>query len=146
MCGTLVATTPAPEPIAEGYYAYRYLEHARKIKEALNRSRIDLVHMHGCDFHEFIPEVDVPVLATLHLPPSWYPQSIYSLERPRLYLNCVSASQRMAAPDSRKRGTYPEAATIPRMRSYRPLNSGSRFCMKDITPSTAIERGTRALG
>ena len=29
--------------------------------------------MHGLDFHVYLPPPGPPVLATLHLPPDWYP-------------------------------------------------------------------------
>lgn len=96
--GTLIATARGPEPLDRDYYRYRYFEHRRKIREALQRYEIDLVHMHGYDFHEFIPECNVPVLATLHLPLNWYPNWIYHCGRPKLYMNCVSAAQRREAP------------------------------------------------
>jgi len=58
------------------------------------------VHMHSLDFHAYIPPGEVPVLATLHLPPDWYPPAIFNLRRPNLYLNCVSANERMRCPFS----------------------------------------------
>jgi glycosyltransferase involved in cell wall biosynthesis len=38
------------------------------------------------------------VLATLHLPPSWYPAEAFAPARARTYLNCVSRSQWRACP------------------------------------------------
>jgi len=32
----------------------------------------DLIHLHGVDFLDYLPPNGVPVVATLHLPPSWY--------------------------------------------------------------------------
>src|SRR5262249_55281650 len=60
----------------------------------------DLVHMHGVDFHEYLPASTVPVLATLHLPPSFYPESVFRFSRPSLHLNCVSENQRDRCPAS----------------------------------------------
>jgi len=60
----------------------------------------DLVHMHGVDFHEYLPPAGVPVLATLHLPVSFYPASVFCLDRPETYLNCVSNAQRKICPPS----------------------------------------------
>jgi glycosyltransferase involved in cell wall biosynthesis len=54
--------------------------------------------MHGIDFHEYLPPPGVPVLATLHLPPAWYPPHALAPARPRTYINCVSVSQRRACP------------------------------------------------
>src|SRR5215211_232811 len=47
--------------------------HRAAIAGALERWPVDLVHLHGIDFHVYLPTPGVPVLATLHLPPGWYP-------------------------------------------------------------------------
>ncbi len=73
--------------------------HQRGIDRALGSARIDLVHMHGIDFHRYRLSPELPVLVTLHLPPSWYPESIWSLPANRR-LQCVSQSQRRACPAS----------------------------------------------
>ena len=62
---------------------------------------VDLVHMHSLDFHRYLPDPEVPTLATLHLPPDWYPSHIFGIKRDHFYLNCVSASQERACPESR---------------------------------------------
>jgi len=67
------------------------------IDRAFATRSVDLVHMHGIDFHRYrIPE-HVPVLVTLHLPPAWYPTEIWDLP-PNYQLQCVSESQRVACP------------------------------------------------
>jgi glycosyltransferase involved in cell wall biosynthesis len=99
VCGTLLGTVCAPDQITDGYYSYRYREHKQKIDEVMASGAIDVVHMHGYDFYEFVPDGDVPVLVTLHLPLSWYPQWIYRSQRKRVFMNCVSATQRYSAPD-----------------------------------------------
>jgi glycosyltransferase involved in cell wall biosynthesis len=56
---------------------------------------IDLVHFHGGDFAEHLPELpelDLPLVATLHLPPAAYPRA--ALTTPRAVRICVSPSQR----------------------------------------------------
>jgi glycosyltransferase involved in cell wall biosynthesis len=58
----------------------------------LRRERIDVVHLHGLDFHGYLPPESVPSLATLHLPTDWYPQEAFR-RRPNLWRNCVSQSQ-----------------------------------------------------
>ena len=68
------------------------------IRETLAAYPVDLIHMHSLDFHAYMPPAKVPVLATLHLPPDWYPESVFRLKRQNYYLNCVSASQRRACP------------------------------------------------
>lgn len=69
-----------------------------QIDHALRSFQVDVVHMHGFDFCRYHLPVDVPVLVTLHLPPSWYPKRIWSL--PANYqLQCVSRTQRTACPE-----------------------------------------------
>ena len=78
------------------------------IRQTLANHSVDLVHMHSFDFHAYIPSGTIPVLATLHLPPDWYPAWIFKLQRPNFYLNCVSFAERKACPES-----LLLAATIP---------------------------------
>jgi glycosyltransferase involved in cell wall biosynthesis len=56
--------------------------------------------MHSLDFHCYLPARDVPVLATLHLPPDWYPKHIFEMNRRHFQLNCVSWSQYRRCPAS----------------------------------------------
>lgn len=70
----------------------------RRIVEALDESQVDVIHMHGLDFESYLPPAGIPVLATLHLPVSYYAASTFRLSRPRTYLNCVSESQRRGCP------------------------------------------------
>jgi glycosyltransferase involved in cell wall biosynthesis len=68
------------------------------INQALSTYKVDVIHMHGLDFHEYsIPET-IPTIVTLHLPLSWYPDSIWSRNRGLTHFCCVSASQRKSAP------------------------------------------------
>jgi glycosyltransferase involved in cell wall biosynthesis len=102
VCGTLFGTPSQPAEIGPEYYQYRYFEHKKKIDEALASGPIDLVHMHGYDFHEFIPTCAAPVLVTLHLPLSWYPQWIYEETRSNVFMNCVSKAQSTAIPGGQR--------------------------------------------
>ncbi|MGH6992756.1 MAG: glycosyltransferase [Caulobacteraceae bacterium] len=58
----------------------------------------DLVHMHGSDFVSYLPNAPCPLLITLHMPLSWYPPGALSPQRPRTWLNPVSARQAIEAP------------------------------------------------
>ena len=103
--GTLVATPRPTGAITDAARARAHAEHRRAIGRALRRWPVDLVQMHGIDFHAYLPPVGPPVLATLHLPPEWYPPAIFRPERPGTFLHCVSASQRARCP--------PEARLLP---------------------------------
>lgn len=94
------ALIPIPAPGAEIDEAARKRAHEgcrSAISTALERMHIDIVHMHGLDFHEYMPE-GFPVFVTLHLPLSWYPEQVLKDARTRLFLCCVSASQARTAP------------------------------------------------
>jgi glycosyltransferase involved in cell wall biosynthesis len=96
--GTLIPV-PAPEgPVTDGVKSAARERHRRAIGGALDHYPIDLVHLHGLDFHHYLPHAGVPVLATLHLPPSWYPAEVFQIDRPLTYLQCVSASAHRACP------------------------------------------------
>ncbi|HXT13466.1 MAG TPA: glycosyltransferase family 4 protein [Candidatus Angelobacter sp.] len=67
--------------------------HRDAIVRALENWPVDAIHLHGVDFLNYLPARDLPMLATLHLPISWYPRAVFQLGRPQLFFNCVSASQ-----------------------------------------------------
>jgi hypothetical protein len=73
--------------------------HRRAIAEALERWPIDVVHLHGIDFYRYLPPPGVPVLATLHLPLSWYPLEALKTKRPATFFQCVSQPQHDTAPE-----------------------------------------------
>jgi glycosyltransferase involved in cell wall biosynthesis len=75
-------------------------EHALLISETLRRFDVDVVHLHGLDFLEYLPREDVPCVATLHLPPEWYPPEVFEITRPNTVLTCVSKDQRRRCPCS----------------------------------------------
>lgn len=74
------------------------LRHRAAIERVLQRWPVDVVHVHGLDFEAYVPGPGPAMLATLHLPPSWYAPTVFALERPRSWFNCVSASQRACCP------------------------------------------------
>ncbi|HEX6534303.1 MAG TPA: glycosyltransferase family 4 protein [Gemmatimonadaceae bacterium] len=94
--GTLHATPRITTPITDDGREASWAAHRRAIGDALERWPVDVVHMHGLCFDRYLPPPGVPVLATLHLPPDWYPDEVFTLNRPHTYLHCVSESQRRA--------------------------------------------------
>jgi glycosyltransferase involved in cell wall biosynthesis len=64
----------------------------------LSEHDVDLIHMHGLDFHEYKLPPDIPVLVTLHLPVSWYPREIWSRYSGKVQFQCVSETQRRSCP------------------------------------------------
>jgi glycosyltransferase involved in cell wall biosynthesis len=96
VCGKLIETSTFAKEITDEQLRTAEAEHRRCIEVALNSYEIQLIHFHGLDFHSYMPAHAVPKLATLHLPPAWYPASIFNAHN--LQLSCVSESQAKAAP------------------------------------------------
>ena len=71
---------------------------AAAIAMALQGHAVDVIHCHGIDFSAYLPPPGVPLLATLHLPPGWYPADALQPTRPDTWLHCVSDSQHAACP------------------------------------------------
>jgi len=63
------------------------------IERALPRYSVDVIHLHGLDFWEYLPDGDTPVVVSLHLPLEWYPQAAISDTPPNLTLVSVSQFQ-----------------------------------------------------
>jgi glycosyltransferase involved in cell wall biosynthesis len=98
--GTLVAVPLPQGPIDDHARAAAYEHVTASIGAALRRWPVDLVHLHGVDFHAYLPPPGVPVLSTLHLPPAFYPTGALTPQRSDTWLHCVSAAQHAACPPS----------------------------------------------
>ncbi len=97
--GRLIATGSPRGPITEQERQSTWAEHRRNIERALASCPVDLIHMHGVDFHEYLPPAGAaPVLVTLHLPPSWYAPGAFAAARRDVHFNCVSRSQQRDCP------------------------------------------------
>jgi glycosyltransferase involved in cell wall biosynthesis len=95
--GQLLATAIPPGFITPETRDTVHAAHQANINRALASDAVDLVHMHGIDFYRYSMPRDLPVLVTLHLPSSWYPQEIWNLPA-NYHLQCVSETQRRACP------------------------------------------------
>jgi glycosyltransferase involved in cell wall biosynthesis len=111
--GTLLATPAPPGAIDEPAKEAAAASHRGAVIEALARWPVDVVHLHGIDFHRYLPPPGPPALVTLHLPPSWYPAEALRPARPNTHLHCVSASQHAACP--------PGAALLPPIENGVPV-------------------------
>ena len=144
--GPLVATPLPSGPITDAAREAAHAAHRRGIERALERhGPVDLVHMHGVDFHRTLPPPGVPALATLHLPPAWYPPEVFRPTRPDTWLNAVSHSQHRACPRS--------AALLPPVPNGVPVEAlpapvsrrGFALCLGRICPEknqhAALEAG-----
>lgn len=96
--GILLAT-PRPSDVLDAAERHRIHEQYRfTLQTFLEKWPIDLIHMHGPDFYEYLPFPGVPVLVTLHQPVDEYPETIFHLDRPQTFLQCASAAHQNACP------------------------------------------------
>ena len=63
-----------------------------RVRVAIAETDADLIHLHGIDFSQYVPDTGT-VLATIHLPPDWYEPEVW---QGRAWLNPVSAAQHRA--------------------------------------------------
>ena len=87
---------PAPYDDLTGARARERLRGA--IERVVATRSVDLVHLHGVDFWHYLPRSGRPVLATLHLPVSFYPREALFHRRPGTWVHAVSASQHASLP------------------------------------------------
>ncbi|HZG42202.1 MAG TPA: glycosyltransferase [Longimicrobium sp.] len=98
VAGTLVPVPAAKGEVTDDTWPRVHATVRTAMARALARWPVDVVHMHGVDFHAYLPAAGVPVLATLHLPPAWYPAAELTPRRPDTWLNPVSAAQARDCP------------------------------------------------
>lgn len=96
--GELIALPRAPGDIDAAARARTHQIVRERIRDAILEIRPDVIHLHGVDFHAYLPDAGPPVLATLHLPLDWYPREALAPTRPRTWLNPVSLDQARQAP------------------------------------------------
>jgi glycosyltransferase involved in cell wall biosynthesis len=112
--GELV-TTPRVSGSLQGHmHALAQEHHRRSIERLVVERDVDLVHVHGMDFHTYLPSPGVPVLVTLHLPAAWHAAEAFRVRRPATFLHCVSRSQERDFP--------PEIDLLPTIENGVPLD------------------------
>jgi glycosyltransferase involved in cell wall biosynthesis len=86
--------TGSPAQVPDQYEA-REAEHNRRILDYLSEypREFDLIHDKSGNFFRNASQCPVPVLATLHLPRSFYPEDYFRSSPSNLYFNCVSRTQ-----------------------------------------------------
>lgn len=120
--GDLVTVAPVPGRLDESAIEAARRRHAEAISRVLASGPIDVVHMHGPDFHAYLPPPGVPVLVTLHCPISWYALEGLQTRRPQTWFNCVSRSQQS--------GFRPQAALLSPIENGVPADEPPRLVRK----------------
>ncbi len=100
--GRLVATGAAPEGLDA--FEQRNAEHEDAVVAEIRRAQAagepyDIVHDEGGSFWQRARDVTAPVLATLHLPRTFYWRRAFDAVAANVYFNCVSLSQQTSFPD-----------------------------------------------
>ena len=98
VAGTLIPTRSVQQRVTDDEWRIAHEATRNAISHALDQYPVALIHMHGVDFADYLPSENVPVLATLHLPLSWYSKDALACSRPSTFMNCVSRSQRALLP------------------------------------------------
>lgn len=99
--GTLLGTPKWNGVLTPEIRRWAQRRHRMAIEQALKQWPVDIVHMHSLDFWRYMPS-GLPVMATLHLPPDWYPWEVFYLRRPHTYVHCVSQAQAARCPADAK--------------------------------------------
>jgi glycosyltransferase involved in cell wall biosynthesis len=122
----MLIPTPLPDgPLGEDARIGAQERHRAAIEAVLCERSVDLVHLHGVDFHRYLPPPGVPVLVTLHLPPSFYPPEAFRPARPETFLHCVSWAQHAAC--------LPGARLLPPIENGVPVGDfGARVRRRDF--------------
>lgn len=91
--GELIAIPAARGAIDDAARARAHGAVRAAMARILAARRVDLVHLHGIDFGDYPPPPGPPALATLHLPPEWYPRAALHPARGNTFLHAVSEAQ-----------------------------------------------------
>ena len=95
--GLLLPVQAPSSNLTQGSRREAWAKFRQALNCALQRFPIDVIHMHGVDFRQYLPGLDFPVVVSLHLPLSWYGQDLQALPA-NASLVCVSHSQAQSAP------------------------------------------------
>lgn len=120
---------------------------------ALQRGNYDLVHIQGASFHQQVGEIGTPMLLSLHLPLSHYPQGSFGKVSPHVWLQAVSRTQyatlRERLPRAAGRQLTGYIANGVDLRCYRPGSSPAAYWLwlgricPEKAPHLAIELARR---
>lgn len=91
--GELIAIPQPKGAIDQSEWERTHVLLRRIIADSVRRNSADVIHMHGTDFHLYLPPPGPPVLATLHMPFSYYDRQALEPERSRTWINGVSRFQ-----------------------------------------------------
>ena len=144
--GNLIATGAAPT--APDAFEMRAEQHSRAVIRALQEQGFDLVHDESGFFWNRAEAVSAPVLATLHLPRSFYKEKLFRDVPANVSFNCVSRSQARGFDDlPQMLGIVPNGIALERFRFERKKRDYAlwlgRIC-PEKAPHLAMDAAERA--
>lgn len=119
-------------------------EFGRLLNRTLRDFRVDIVHMHGLDFFEYLPQRETPIVVSLHLPLSWYAPGVLISVPSNVSFVCVSKSQvNTVPPGMRVRRVIANGIEIPK---FGPAKKRSSYAlvMTRICPEKGIHLAIEA--
>lgn len=96
--GTLYPTIELPRLLDGSARAAAVEQTRRAIDRAMREWEVDVVHLHGLDFYEYVGGIETPALVTAHLPFASYLPAALAGAPTHVSFHCVSESQRRTAP------------------------------------------------
>lgn len=127
-CNGLLIPAQIPRGILDDdakHEARRIFEH--HIDRILSEFSVDVVHMHGLDFYDYLPQQELPIVASLHLPLSWYASGALCDLPPEVTLVAVSESQARTAPaDIKIKAVIPNGVDLSH---FRPQECKSNYVL-----------------
>jgi glycosyltransferase involved in cell wall biosynthesis len=142
--GTLV---PIPAPEGDLDAAAQRAGHAevrRAIDDVVRRLAIDVVHMHGVDFHAYLPLPGPRLVVTLHLPAACYPPSAFHPSRTIDLFHCVSFAQRSSLPWDMRAVVIPNGVPVERLGSAARGKRGFALVLARVCPEKGIDLAVEA--
>ncbi len=111
----------------------------RAIEHVLATTHVDVIHAHSLDFHHYMPPPGPPMLATLHLPPDWYPPDALNPTRPDTWVHCVSQSQmRQAPPTPRMLPPIPNGVPVASLGTAHPRTCDYALVLARVCPEKGL--------
>ncbi len=130
---------PTDGPITDAVHTARQDAIREITATVLRRERVDVIHMHGLDFYAYLPPPGPPMLATLHLPPDWYPPEALAPNREESWVHGVSESQmRDVPPGPRLLPPIPNGVPVARLGVVQPRRCRFALTLARICPEKGL--------
>ncbi len=79
VAGELIASLPPPALLDIPTRRNQQATYLEQLLALLRTRQVDIVHFHGIDFAQYMPNIPATYVATIHLPPGWYPTHTFEL-------------------------------------------------------------------